>query len=371
MKNTKIRNGAIMKQPTQNGDRFAVPDNSVSTSKIQDNATTYNKLSVEVQSLLFQNNLIDNAEGLLFQRSTPATPTLTNDDSFGPDRWNILCSANGVNVSRSTDAPDGCFHAIKLDKATGSGQFGMAQMKENRDSQPLRNKTINWSGSVKTESSEVTEVRISILGWTGTADSITSDVVSSWASTPTYIANVVEYATTTLLLTNSYQEFSLNATIGGTCNNIIFFIHTTNSESVGDSIFVSAMRSYKGAVSVPYIRRIDEEEFRRCFRYFCKSYDLDTAPGASPTDPFNTTRFSLPSSQAVRSPNAFKVAMRVGPSVTTYSASGGASGQVDINNVGQAVGAVSSQQNGFWAETTSAATGSITYGYQWTASAEL
>jgi hypothetical protein len=112
-------------------------------------------------------------------------------------------------------------------------------------------------------------------------------------------------------------------------------------------------------------------EVQACQRYFEKSYELTQALGANPTDPANTTRFSLPSSQAVRTPNPFKVSKRASPSITVYSAANGSSGQVDINNVGQAVGAISPQQNGFWAETTSAATGSITFGYQWTAQSEL
>lgn len=47
-KNTRIRKGAVAKIPTQNGDRFALPDNSVATENLQDLSVTTEKLSEDV-----------------------------------------------------------------------------------------------------------------------------------------------------------------------------------------------------------------------------------------------------------------------------------------------------------------------------------
>lgn len=106
-------------------------------------------------------------------------------------------------------------------------------------------------------------------------------------------------------------------------------------------------------------------------RYFQKSYRRDEPLATPGTDAGNTTRFSLPGSQAVRIPGVFVPRMRTGPLMQFFSAPSGAVNQVDINNVGQAVGASSPQETGFWTETTSVATGAITYGFQWSADADF
>jgi hypothetical protein len=219
-------------------------------------------------------NIIYNPEGFLFQRllvggAGLGTPTNIVNDAFGPDRWNILCSANHVAVSRATDAnPGSNIYAIRLDKATSGGYFGMMQMLETAETIPFQNQTIRFGLSCRTESSEVSQVRIAVLGWSGSSDSITSSIVSSWGAVPTYIANVTEYASATLNLTNSYQEVSLSAAIPSSCNNLIFFIHTTNSESVGDSILCTAIRANMGNLLLPYARRENANELSLCQRYY-------------------------------------------------------------------------------------------------------
>lgn len=380
-KDTTIRRGATAHVQTQNGDRGLVPDNSVSTAKIQPLAVTnekvadatlsFSKLNSILQSLLTQENIVDNPEGLMFQRTTPGTPTNVANDVYGPDRWNILCSANNVAVSRSTSPGTGARFAVKLDKATATGFFGMCQIKEAGDSIHLIGQQVTFTVSLKTESSEIANARISILGWTGTADAVTSSIVSSWASTPTYVASVTEYGAATLALTNSYQEVSVTATIGAGCNNLIFFVHTTASQAIGDSLFVSSARAYKSDVAMPYIRRVDMLEQQRCQRFFSKSYNIDTPPGSTVNLPgYNMiTWISTTTSKFITT--WFKVRMRTAPSVTLYSVPNGTSGVVTLNGGTDVTAATDYVSENTFVGGTTNATAATTLNYHWAADAEL
>lgn len=260
-------------------------------------------------------NLIYNPEGYLFQRLTaPATPTAVNTDNYGPDRWNVLCSANAVNVSQSTDAPSGCENAMLLTKATAGGYFGICQMFENAESVPLRNKTVTVGLQVK-GTSGVTQVRVSVLGWTGTADTITSAIVSSWASTPSYIANVTQYATGLFSVSTGYNQISLQAPIDGACNNLMVFIHTPNSQSVNDSLYVSQVRMNVGTFLNAYQRRQNAEENTRCLRY-CFQLNGTSNVGVCYVSPPGGSPFTF--NCVGRHP----VRMRVAPSLSYSSSSG-------------------------------------------------
>lgn len=312
-------------------------------------------------------NLIYNAEGLLFQRTDPATPTNINDDVYGPDRWNILASANAVAISRSTDAPDGCRNAIKLDKATSSGFFGMEQILPANESIPLRSKTVSFGLSVKTESSEVSQIRIAIVGWEGTADTVTSDIISSWAATPTYIANVTEYGSALLSVTNSYQEVKVTATVGASCNNLIFLIHTTNSEATSDSLFLSKIRGNEGPTLVRYSRRKGFEEIALCQRFYEKSYELDTVPGtATSAGQTNWTTSGTSVSQSTQ----FKVVKFSGTVTgTSYNPTTGTINEFRTGTSNISAGSSASQTGIIITGTASG--DQLNARYQWTAESEL
>jgi hypothetical protein len=276
--------------------------------------------------------MIYNPEGLLFQRTAPETPTNIANDNFGPDRWNVLCSANNVAISRSTDAPAGSRHSMQLAKATASGFFGIHQMFEASESIPLQNQYVTFSVWVKTQSSQVSQARISVLGWTGTADSITSSIVSSWASTPTYIANVTEYAAQTVSLTSSWQQVQVTALVNGACNNLMVLVHTTNSQLSGDTMFVSQAQLINSSDSQPYVRVEDEVEVSRCQRYYEKTYDLDTAPGtATTTGSFHSSISITASGQPVVLWFKYSVQKRATASGTLYNSTTGASGTWNDN----------------------------------------
>ena len=75
------------------------------------------------------------------------------------------------------------------------------------------------------------------MEWTGTADSVTSDIVSSWAATPTLIANAAYSNTPSdLALGASYQQYSFTVTLGQNFTNLILFFWTPEQEAQNDKL---------------------------------------------------------------------------------------------------------------------------------------
>ena len=319
-------------------------------------------------------NLIDNPEGLLMQRIDPSGGTAVNDDVYGPDRWNVLCSANDVTVSREASSiPSGVRHAIQLDKTTAGGWFGIEQIKEGRDSIPLRGEEISFKFSAKTDTTEVTAIRASILGWTSTEDTVTSDIVSVWAAAPTYIANISDYGTKTFTVTSSYQEFEVRGVVGATCNNLIFFIHTTTEEAVNDTLYLTKMYAQKAEFDMPYRRRRDQEEQQICDRYYQKSYNVDVVPGTNTAVGLHTLYMEALASNdnTVKDTVHFKTRMRSTPTTESYSTAGTAdrvdmaSGEVNSTRSGAGDGSFTNQG------TNGAATTWRFLLFHWTADIEL
>jgi len=273
-----------------------------------------------------RNNLIYNPEGYVMQRISAAGGAVSSTN-YGADRWKILCSANDVTVSRIASSLTGTKTAIRLLKSTSAGFLGMSQILENDETIPLQGQVIRFALSAKTESSTISQARIAVVAWTGTADSVTAAMVSSWAATPTYAASFTEVASATLNLTNSWQEVSLSCTVPASATNLIFFVHTPNSESVNDVLSVTAVRANVGSTAIPYLRRKNQEELAMCQRYYEKSYEWDVVPGTATVAGATLVRIIADSglpSDINYGTSFFKVSKRVDPTVRSYGLSGNA-----------------------------------------------
>lgn len=268
-------------------------------------------------------NYAYNTAGVFFQRTDPATPTNINDDAYGPDMWNILASANAVAISKSTNSIPGTRASFLLTKVTGAGQYGMCQFLPVNISNSLSGKRMTFSLYCRTISSEVSQIKIAILGWTSTADTVTSDVVSSWAASPTYAANWNELGAATLDLTNVFQQVAVSATISSTHNNIGLFVFATNSESVNDRICITGIQFHGGQQDQPYQSIAHSMELRKCQEFYEKSYNTDVVPGTSTQNGAISTR----ASGASLDTDTRYVLKNATPSIVLYSTTG-ASGNV-------------------------------------------
>lgn len=228
-------------------------------------------------------NYAQNAEFRFWQRQDPTTLTNRQDDAFGPDRMYLLNSGGAVNMQcarvSSSDTTYNTLYAGQFRQGDATPrQFGVAQMLEANDVIGLRGKTVTFSFVAKTDSTEITALRCGVVEWTGTADSVTSDIVSSWAATPTLIANAAFINTPAdLTVSSSFAQFSVTVTLGTTFNNLLWFIWTPNTEAQNDDFYLKQVQLVNGSFAMDWntIAQTYPADLLQCQRFYEKSYNVD------------------------------------------------------------------------------------------------
>ncbi|NTW30826.1 MAG: hypothetical protein HGA33_06095 [Candidatus Moranbacteria bacterium] len=306
---------------------------------------------------------------------TSATTPANNDDTYLIDRWNLISDGNdAVDVSQEevTDIP-GSQYALKLDTET-SKRYGIVQILEKKDAAKLKGKYVSLSLAVK--STNISALRAAVLSWGGTADEVTSDIVSAWAATPTWAANwtaentpadlVVSSGLTTVKIENIYIDSAV-------VNNLAVAIWTPNEEAIGDIVYITQVQLCEGPVALPFQPKSFEEELESCKRYFEKSYDYSVAPGTNNGN--GVVSFIAANADHAIGSCQFRVPKRATPTVKCYSPSG-AVDKIRIWSSGSDI-SVTSTSNGLGQKnlgliTTASglSTGSI-YSFHFTAESEL
>jgi hypothetical protein len=214
------------------------------------------------------------------QRGTSFTSTggANNNDAYTLDRWYILSDTNDViDVSQdTTTVPTNGQFAIALDVETVNKKFGIATIIENKDCIGLIGNTITFSFKAKVSSTtKLDNVKAAIVAWSGTADSLTSDIISSWnveGTNPTLIANsTYENSPTNLNLTTDYATYSVSALVdtASTKNLVLFVWSDVTDTTLGDFLYVSQAKLELGsaATAFEYAGGTTEGELAACQRY--------------------------------------------------------------------------------------------------------
>ncbi len=281
-------------------------------------------------------NVIDNAEFRWWQRQIPTTLTSTQDDAYCADRWYTLTGGGAVNVNTAQVAEivgtSPTQFVAQIRQADGTArQYGIAQIVEASDAIPLQGKTVTCSFWARTDGTEVTAIRAGIVEWTGTADTVTSDIVSSWAATPTLIANATFINTPgSLSLTSSWAQFSFTVTLGTTFNNLIFTVWTPSTEAQNDDFYITQVQCVESPIPAVWsgIHLSAQTDLARCQRFFVKSYQQGVKPGTSSTTAGAHTVINNNTASAFNmvATIVYKQTMRSIPTVTFYNPNSGATG---------------------------------------------
>lgn len=202
---------------------------------------------------------------------TSATTPANNDDTFLLDRWNLISDGNdAVDVSQEaiTDLV-GSNYALKLDTETAK-RYGVVQFLEAKDALVLKGQTVSLSFYVK--SANISALRAAVLSWGGTANSVTSDIVSAggWGATPTWAANwTAENTPSDLTVTSSWTRVTIENIVldSSTINNLAVAIWTPNEETIGDIVYITQVQLNLGTKAIPFRPRSYAEELALCQRY--------------------------------------------------------------------------------------------------------
>jgi hypothetical protein len=278
------------------------------------------------------NNILINGGFDIWQRNTSFTSATTffpnNDNTYTADCWKLLSNGNNiVNVTQTTgprsNVRSESLNACRFTVQTANTKFGIIQFLETSVTKTLSGLR-NLILSLVAQSSTLTSINYAILSWTGTADSPTSDPISSWnaaGTNPTLVANW-NYVTSGIInsVSSSYTFFtpaSFNVNNGATVNNLALFLWADNTTLLTSSatLDITCVKLEFGQTYSNWQSDISEE-LLRCKRWFQKDLPLNTAVGTTAVMPVGTSKnwisATFDTNQRLIIP--FPVEMRTAPS---------------------------------------------------------
>jgi hypothetical protein len=222
-------------------------------------------------------NAIINGNFAIGQRGTTFASSANNNDAYTLDHWYILSDGNdAIDVTRETSVvPANQKYAIALDVETANKKFGIAQIIESDNCVGLTGGTVTLSFKAKVSATtKLDNVKAAVVAWSGTADTVTSDIISAWGAegtNPTLIANATyENTPANLSVTTSYATYSLTANIdtASTTNIIVFIWSDVTDTTAGDFLYLTDVQLEPGSVATPFERRPIRTELALCQRYY-------------------------------------------------------------------------------------------------------
>lgn len=251
--------------------------NGIAWSKMVDSAS---------RQILINGDFIINEYGINTYTST--TNPANADDKYLHDMWTLLSDGdNIVEVSvGNPDVPVGHAGSVKFTVFTPNKKFGYIQFIENKNSVPAIGNVVSLSFWAKTTvGKSINNIRAAVLSWSGTTDTLTSDVVSAWGAAETNftpIANwTIENTPVNLELTAAWQEFKIEGIsidTSSTVNLAVFIWCDDTNAALDDELFLSGVQLNLGKYALPWANRDYTSELLKCKRYLLV---INAAAGAA------------------------------------------------------------------------------------------
>ena len=271
-----------------------------------------------------------------------------------------------------------------MDVETTAKKFGIVQHIENKNIIDLIGETASLSFDAKvTNVSKLSDIRAVVLAWNSTADSPTTDVVSSWGaegSNPTWATNfTAENTPADLNVTASWARYTIDGisidTSGVT--NLAVFIWQNNvatNDTAGVYLEVTNVKLEKNSIASEFRLGDFETELAKCQRYYQQSYDYATAPGTASDVGIREFYTSGHTSNVhtIMLTTYFPVSMRATPTVTSYDTAGNSARCTTADGVNDPATVSNQSTSGFnLSGTDGNGHGTRILKHHWTADAEL
>lgn len=269
-------------------------------------ATRVSAAEVDINSLQAFNasdNLLINGGFTVDQRSAT---TGVADDAYCLDRWYALTQTGTLTVAKQSLQEAGTAANIRLTQAQASAQrIGLAQIVQNANSVFMRGRAIVLGARVR--SSVAQTLRYAILEWTGSGDSVTSDVVNDWTSASYTTGNF--FLASNLLVTavgslalsaNAWTDLpALTGTISselgvGRTQNLIAVFWSESTMAQNATLDIARAQLTAGT-TLPEFKNEDLAITQmRCSKYYFSSFGPGVAPvqnvGTSPRPQLSATQ---------------------------------------------------------------------------------
>ena len=275
---------------------------------------------------LLSRNLLINGGMDVWQLGTGSTARA--DDAYALDGWYALTQTGTINAERSNLPFDGARQALRLTQAQASAQrIGLGQIVEGRDSVPTRGRSVVLSG--RAQCSTTATLRYAILSWSGTEDSVTSDVVADWTSAVFTTSGFFNSTTLAVVATGSvalsagtWADITFcTGTVPSACTNLIVVFHTDATLAQNTTLDFANIKLAEGSVPSPFVHEPFAIAVQRAQRLFEKTFALETAPaegvGAAAGHDLASTSIDSVFDPLVNW--VFKVEKRATPTVATFN----------------------------------------------------
>lgn len=280
-----------------------------------------------------------------FQRQAPATATRRANNTYGPDRWVILTNDTGTSdPSGSSNAKvaqvagdQQAVNALKFLQSGATAKYqGIVQWLEAADTFPLRARQLTLS--VLGYSPGSYSLRLAVIAWNGTADSLGSarDPVADWSHAndadprtsflkSTSISQVDYTAATSV--SGAWTQLSMTFTTTASMNNLGIMVWCPSTVANTDYLQYGRVLLNPGSVPSTWSPRPAALELAACERFFEKGYPLAVAPAST----FSTDTQSITQGIGVNGGPAFwfpfRQRKRVAPTFLFFDTLG-ASGKI-------------------------------------------
>lgn len=304
-------------------------------------------------------NRIINGRCQIDQRNA-GVATVVASTAYGPDRWKMFGEDNlGKLTGRDTTLNSSRYNGV-VTCVTANNKYGVAQIIEGINCKDMRGQTVCLSASLAVSNARLGNIKMGIIEWTGTEDTLTAAMVSSFGAdgvTPTLAANYAFINTpANLSVTTSALPYYVRATLGNSFTNLVAFIWNDDKAfTANDAFYFGEVQLELGNEPTPFEFEKVSEVTRQCERY----YSARGSDNASSFFSGNTTNGS-----SYFALTTFATVMRTTPTVALTNA--------DALGFGTTPGATSVSQFGFRESrnATSTSNGAF-YGSSYTATAEL
>lgn len=287
-----------------------------------------------------QNRLVNG--GLDFwQRHAANNVTVTTlravaNNVYWADRWLMLTDGGTTDMQTARVAGDTASRyggQIKQTNATAK-KFGCAQFIETSDSIEKRGRTFRFQ--IRAKSSSTPGLRVAILEWTGTADTLSTarDLINNWANSAdanpattffkSTTINVLGYSAATTL-SSSFQEISITGLVGNSCNNLIVVVWTSAAVAQNVTVDVTQADLYAGTLTRVWTPKPIQQETALAMRYYewiggtdclvCRGYNL-TSKNILMVTPWSTAKRTTPTGTVMGTWDVLNCAQ---PSISIYS----------------------------------------------------
>lgn len=218
----------------------------------------------------FRNRII-NPSGMIAQAGLAST---ADGAYIGFDQWLALTQSNAVTPSAITNVEDSTPYMMRITQANASAQrFGIIQWLETANCIDLRGQSVFLTARVRMSAS--TTLRYAIVEWTGTADTITKDIVNSWTNTTFTAGQFFTSTSTTIVATgstaltaNTLASISLSGTVSSSQNNLAVFFWTDSTQAQNVTLDVGKVDLKRSSVTSTHEARGYQEELAKCRRYY-------------------------------------------------------------------------------------------------------